>query len=178
MLEQATIARPYAEAAFAYALEEGGLADWSAMLKLLARVIADDNMRPVLHHPKLDNERLYRFIVDICGDRLTQPGKNFIKLLVKAERIGLAAEVFTLFEQKRTLAEGIGKVDVISAYPLDEDQLNTISGAVSKRIGKQVDINTAQDKDLIAGVIIKAGDAVIDVSLRGRLKELNTVFVQ
>ena len=178
MLEKATIARPYAEAAFDQALEEGKLVDWSQMLGMLKLVIADANMRTVIKNPKLSSEQLYQFIVDVCGNALSQTGKNFVKILVNAERIGLAAEIFALFEQKRAAAEGISEVDVITAYPLDDAQIKTISDAISKRLGKKVDINTEEDKDLIGGVVIRAGDAVIDASLRGRLKELNNIFAQ
>ena len=178
MLEKATIARPYAEAAFDQALEEGKLTDWSAMLNLLAIVIADENMRGVIHSPKLDSEQLHQFIIGICGDKLDQSGKNFVRILVDADRIGLASEVFNIFEQKRAAAEGISEVDVVSAFPLDDSQIKVISDSISKRTGKKVDVNTEEDKDLIGGVIIKAGDSVIDASLRGRLKELNSVFAQ
>lgn len=178
MLEKATIARPYAEAAFAQALEEGKLGDWSVMLNLLNVVVSDDSMRGVINNPKLSGEQLHQFIVDICGDTLSKAGKNFVRVLINAERIGLAAEIFSLFEQKRAAAEGISEVDVVSAYPLDDAQLSTISESISKRIGKKVDINTEEDKDLIGGVIIRVGDSVVDASLRGRLKELNSVFAQ
>ena len=178
MLEKATIARPYAEAAFAQALEEGKLADWANMLGVLKTVITDTNMRSVINNPKLNSEQLYQFIIDVCGGSLSQTGKNFVKILVDAERIGLAAEIFTVFENKRAAAEGISDVDVITAYPLDDAQVKTISDAISKRLGKNVDINTKEDKNLIGGVIIRAGDSVIDASLRGRLKELNSVFAQ
>ncbi|MCZ6804706.1 MAG: F0F1 ATP synthase subunit delta [Proteobacteria bacterium] len=178
MLEKATIARPYAEAAFAQALEEGKLADWSSMLNLLSMVVSDDNMRGVINNPKLSSEQLHQFIVELCGESLSKTGKNFVRVLIDAERIGLAADVFSIYEQKRIAAEGISEVNVISAYPLDDAQISVISESISKRIGKKVDINTEEDKDLIGGVIIRAGDAVIDASLRGRLKELNNVFAQ
>lgn len=178
MLEKATIARPYAEAAFAQALEEGKLTDWSAMLELLSMIVADDKMGAVISNPKLSNEALYQFFIDICGDKLSQTGKNFTRILIDAERIGLAKNIFDIFEQKRTAAEGISEVEVISAYPLDEKQISVISDAISKRLGKKVDINTKEDKDLIGGVIIRAGDSVIDASLQGRLKELNSIFAQ
>jgi F-type H+-transporting ATPase subunit delta len=67
---------------------------------------------------------------------------------------------------------------VISAYALDDAQINAISESISKKLGKKIDINTEVDNDLIGGVIIRAGDSVVDVSLRGRLKELNSVFAQ
>ncbi len=178
MVEKATIARPYAEAAFSNALEEDKLGDWSAMLNLLGVVVSDDNMRGVINNPKLSGEQLHQFIVDICGDKLSQTGKNFVRVLIDAERIGLAANIFSLFEQKRAAAEGISEVDVISAYQLDDAQISVISESISKRIGKKVDINTEEDKDLIGGVIIRVGDSVVDASLRGRLKELNSVFAQ
>ncbi len=178
MLEKATIARPYANAAFDQAIEEGKLSDWSVMLNLLSVIVSDDNMSAVINNPKLSSEQLYQFFADICRDKLSESGKNFIRVLIDAERINLAVEVFELFEQKRAAAEGISDVGVISAYPLDDDQVSAISESFSKRIGKKIDINTEEDKDLIGGVIIRAGDSVIDASLRGRLKELNSVFAQ
>ncbi|MEM6998208.1 MAG: F0F1 ATP synthase subunit delta [Pseudomonadota bacterium] len=178
MLEKATIARPYANAAFDQAIEEGKLSEWSAMLNLLSMIISDSNMSQVINNPKLSSEQLNHFIADVGGDKFSQAGKNFIRILIDAERIGLAAEIFTIFEKKRAAAEGISDVDVISAYPLDDAQVSAISDSISKRLGKKVDVNTDEDKDLIGGVIIRAGDSVIDASLRGRLKELNSLFAQ
>ncbi len=178
MLEKVTIARPYANAAFDQAIDESKLGEWSTMLNLLSVIISDDGMNAVIKNPKLSAEQLYQFIADIGGDKLSQSGKNFIRILIDAERIDLATEVFELFEQKRAAAEGISDVDVISAYPLDDAQIKAISDAISKRLNKKIDINTEEDKDLIGGVIIRAGDSVIDASLRGRLKELNSVFAQ
>ena len=67
---------------------------------------------------------------------------------------------------------------MISAYALDDAQINAISESISKRLSKKIDINTKEDIDLIGGVIIRVGDSVVDASLRGRLKELNSVFAQ
>lgn len=178
MLEKATIARPYANAAFDQAIEEGKLSEWSAMLNLLSMIISDGSMNAVINNPKLGSEQLYQFIADIGGDKFNQTCKNFIRILVDAERIDLSTQVFELFEQKRAAAEGISDVDVVSAYPLDDAQVNDISESISKRLGKKVDVNTEEDKDLIGGIIIRAGDSVIDASLRGRLKELNSIFAQ
>jgi len=178
MLEKTTIARPYANAAFDQAIDESKLSEWSAMLNLLSVIVSDDNMSSVINNPKLSSEALCQFISDIGGDKFSQTGKNFIRILIDAERIGLATEVFELFEQKRAVAEGISDVEVISAYPLDDVQVNAISESISKRLGKKIDIDTDVDKDLIGGVVIRVGDSVIDASLRGRLKELNSIFAQ
>ena len=83
-----------------------------------------------------------------------------------------------MFEQKRSAAEDISEVDVITAYPLNENQIKKISESLSKRTGNKIDINIEENKDLIGGVIIRVGDSVVDASLRGRLEELNNVIAQ
>jgi F-type H+-transporting ATPase subunit delta len=178
MLEKATIARPYANAAFDQAIEEGKLGEWSSMLNLLSVIVSDNNMHAVINSPKLSDEQLHQFIIDVAGDKLSQTSKNFIRILIDAERILLAADIFELFEQKRAAAEGISDVEVVSAYALDDAQINSISESISKRLSKKIEVNTEEDKNLIGGVIIRMGDSVIDASLRGRLKELNSVFAQ
>lgn len=181
MLEKATIARPYAEAAFAEALAEGRLADWAALLRLLGLIVADRQMRAALNHPRLSRADLRALIIELMaaglGD-LSPTGRNFIKLLIEAERIHLAGEISALFEKKRAAAEGIRAVEIIAAYPLDAAQREMISKAVSERIGHKVQVQTRADKALIGGAVIRLGDAVIDVSLKGRLRALNNVFLQ
>ena len=90
----------------------------------------------------------------------------------------MASEISVLFERKRSAAEDISEVDVITAYPLNENQIKKISESLSKRTGNKIDINIEENKDLIGGVIIRVGDSVVDASLRGRLEELNNVIAQ
>ncbi|MEQ8938732.1 MAG: F0F1 ATP synthase subunit delta [Gammaproteobacteria bacterium] len=178
MLEKATIARPYAEAAFSQALEEGTLGDWSVFFGNLKLIVRDENMRHVIHNPKLSDQQLSELIIELCGEAISQTQKNFVRILVDGERISLAPEMAGLYEQSKAAAEGMSEVDVISAYTLDASQLSTISDAIAKRLGKKVDINASVDKELIGGIVIRAGDAVIDASVKGRLKELSNLFAQ
>ncbi len=178
MLEKATIARPYAEAAFSQALDEGALGDWSVFLGNLKLVVGDENMRHVITNPRLNEQQLADLIIELCGEAVSQSHKNFVKIIVDAERISLAPEIAGLFEQHKAAAEGMSEVDVISAFTLDDSQLSAISDAIAKRLGKKIDINAKEDKDLIGGIVIRAGDAVIDASVKGRLKELTNLFAQ
>jgi|TARA_B100001996_G_C18606257_1_gene571912 F-type H+-transporting ATPase subunit delta len=178
MLEKATITRPYAEAAFAQALEENKLAEWSEMLSLLAVIISNQDMRKLINNPKLSANKLYDLILDIYEENLSKTSKNFIKILIDAKRIELASEISAIFEEKRLAEESVTKINVTTAYPLNENQIKVINDLFSKRTGNKIDINVDEDKDLIGGVIIRTGDSVIDASLRGRLKELNNVIAQ
>lgn len=178
MLEKATIARPYASAAFSLALDEGSLGEWSVFLGNLKLIVKDSDMRRVINSPKLSDQQLAALIIELCGENVNQSQQNFISILVNAERISLAPEIDDLFEKSKAAAEGMSEVDVISAYALDDAQLNTISDAIAKRLGKKVDIHASEEKELIGGVVIRAGDAVIDASIKGRLKELTNLFAQ
>ncbi len=174
MQENTTAARPYAIAAFDQALNENKLSAWSQMLNLLNMVISDQQMQSVLKNPRLDADSLSDFVLDICGDQLSETGKNFVKVLTDAGRLSLVPQIFTLFEQKRADAEGMVDIEVISAYPLTTDQQDKIADAMGKRFGKKIQITSRLDESLIGGAVIRAGDAVIDASVRGRLKQLGS----
>jgi len=174
MQENTTAARPYAIAAFEQALHENKLSAWSEMLNLLNMVISDQQMQSVLKNPMLDADFLSDFVLDICGDQLSETGKNFVKVLTDTGRLSLIPQILTLFEQKRADAEGVVDIEVISAYPLTTDQQDKIADAMGKRFGKKIQITTRLDESLIGGAVIRAGDAVIDASVRGRLKQLGS----
>ncbi|MCI0401779.1 MAG: F0F1 ATP synthase subunit delta [Gammaproteobacteria bacterium] len=172
-MEQAnTIARPYALAAFQQAKSEGNLAQWSDMLRLLTVVVLDPTMKRVISNPRITSARLLDLVLDICGDRLSATGQNFVKVLVNGERLEFAPSTSKLFEEYRADAERLEKVEVASAYDLEPQQEEMIVNSMKKRLGKDIELTKVIDKDLIGGAVIRAGDLVIDLSLRGRLKHL------
>ena len=178
MQENTTIARPYAVAAFEQALEEGRLGEWSVMLQVLNLVISDKQMKFVLDNPRLDESSVADFVIDICGKHLSDTGRNFVKVLAQADRLVLAPQIYTLFEQKRTEAESIVEIEVTSAYALDAAEKNKIADAMAKRLGRKIEINTITDESLIGGAVIRAGDSVIDASIKGRLKKLGNQLAE
>lgn len=178
MQENITIARPYARAAFDQAREEGDLQKWSAMLQILKLIVSDPAMQLVINNPRLESEKLAGLILDIGSKYLTGTGQNFVKLLVDTGRISVAPQIHMLFEEKKARAEGVAGVEVISAYPLDDKQQEKIKMIMAKRLGRKIEITTRIDKSLIGGAIIRAGDSVIDASLKGRLKQLSHNFAE
>ncbi|MCY4209521.1 MAG: F0F1 ATP synthase subunit delta [Gammaproteobacteria bacterium] len=172
MLENATIARPYATAVFELAQETGQVEAWSAMLGLLSLVVSDNSLRALIANPKVSRAQLQELVFDVCGKELSGAGQNFVKVLVQAERLQYASYVKDLYEQMRAAAEGKVEVEVVTAYTLDERQQAGIADTISARLGKQVTVRTSVDETLIGGAVIRAGDSIIDASLRGRLGEL------
>ena len=176
MQEKATLARPYARAAFEEAREEGTLKEWADMLAFLSTVVSVPLMRDLIGDPRLSEEQLAQLVIEICEGHLTRFGSNFVHLLVRAERLSVVPEIYEIFEKKRIQAEDIARVEVTSAYELDETQRKSIGDIMARRLGRKVDVTTGTDPSLIGGVIIRSGDSVIDASLRGRLRELGNEF--
>lgn len=176
MQEKITIARPYAQAAFDVAAEEGNLAQWSEMLSILATIIADEDMQPVCTDPRVSKEQLQSLVIEVAGDAFSATGKNFVKVLVNAERLVLAPQIHVLFDDLKSEAEKTIQVKVSTAFELTAEQESSIATSMTKRFGRKVELSTIIDKTLIGGAIIRAGDVVIDSSLRGRLQKLASGF--
>jgi len=172
MLEKATIARPYAQAAFEFARDAGEIEQWSSLLKLLADIVMDPGMERLLHNPKVTDEQLEEIVVSIGSERIPESGRNFIRILVESERLQYAPAIAELFEIRAAEAEGRLDVEIVSAYPLEDEQQQSISSAMARRHDKKIRISSKTDDYLIGGAIIRAGDSVIDASIRGRLNEL------
>lgn len=172
MAERTTIARPYADAAFQIAREENALGRWSEMIQL-ARAIADDpQMSDALTSPKLDGGAKASLFLTIAGDRFSEPMRNFIRVLIDADRIELMAEIATLFESMRNDAEGVARATIESALPLTEAQVAEITAALGRRFGKRIEASTSINPALIGGARIAVGDSVIDGSVRGKLEQM------
>ncbi len=178
MAELKTLARPYAEGAFALAQERGELAPWSDMLALLAAVVADERVARIVVDPQLESRHLIGLVLDICGDRLTQEGKNFVRLLIENDRLAVLSAIAEEFEELRAEAEGIVEVEAISASELSAAQTERIKAAVKKRLGREIRLSTRVDPTLIGGVVIRAGDLVIDSSVTRRLHDLASQLTQ
>lgn len=165
-------ARPYAIAAFKQAQDEGDSKRWSEMLTLLASVSSDPSMQVLIANPKVTRPQLASLVIDVCGEALSETGRNFVKVLAENQRLGIASDIAVAFEAERASAERRSDVKVVSAYELTAAQQNDINVEMTRQLGTKVDISVAVDRALIGGVIIRCGDLVIDASIRGRLAQL------
>ena len=179
MQENITIARPYAEAAFDTAKSESAMDAWSAMLEILSSIANDKDMQSLISNPRVEKSVLQDIVSEVCGDKVSsQSCKNFIQILIDAGRLMQAPEIHQLFELERAEQEGSAKVEVIAAFPLEQNQQDDIANSMEKRLGKKVVINTEIDESLIGGVVIRSGDSVIDASVKGRLTSLTNEFAE
>jgi len=172
MAELSTIARPYAKAAFEHALEKSVLSQWSEQLAVVATVTMDTTMESVLGNPSLTSTQQAQTLTDVCGDTLGAELRNFVEILAANKRLSLLPEIYTLFEQQKANQERSVDVEVVSAFEMDNNTRDTLAAVLGKKLEREVKVSTSTDKDLLGGVLIRAGDLVIDGSVRGRLNKL------
>ena len=173
MADKSTIARPYAKAAFEAARERKRLGPWSQALRTGAAVIGDSRVGPLLDNPRVTPEELAALVIEIAGQKLDEEGRNFVRTLADNRRLALLPEISRLFDELKSEAEGIIEVTVTSAAPLDEAQRRKLAQALERRLGRQVRMQCATDPKLIGGAVLRAGDWVLDGSLRARLERIS-----
>lgn len=172
MAELSTLARPYAKAAFQTAVEGEQLSAWSDMLNLTAQVVVDDTMLLALSNPGLTAAQQAAIFVDVCGDKLSDKGQNFICTLADNKRLSLLPQIAEQFEVFKAELQQSVDVDITSAFDLSEDQKQKLAQALKAKLNRDVNVTSTTDKALVGGLIIRAGDVVIDGSIRGKLAKL------
>ncbi|MFC0142040.1 F0F1 ATP synthase subunit delta [Erwinia mallotivora] len=171
MSEFTTVARPYAKAAFDFAVEHQNVDSWQQMLAFAAEVASNEQVAELLSGA-LAPEALSAQFIAICGEQLDEAGQNLIKVMAENKRLPALKDVLAQFIELRAAHEATADVEVISSTTLSDEQLTKISAAMEKRLSRKVKLNCKIDKSVMAGVIIRAGDMVIDGSVRGRLERL------
>ena len=172
MSESTTLARPYAKAAFEFALDKENLPAWAEMLELLSSVTTDPTMSRLLDSPSITREKEAEAMLSVTADLIDDQCGNFVSLLANNGRLELLPEIFTLYEQYRANHEKTVEVELQSAVALSELQIEKLNIQLENKLGRKVNINCQTDPTVMGGMIIRAGDLVIDASIRGKLNDL------
>lgn len=173
MPEIATIARPYANAIFELAKRKRALDAWSRELAVLAAVAAEPSIKDVIDSPAATSVQKANSLARVCGDDLSAEGKQLLQVLAGNRRLHLLAEIGTQYEELRAQEQATLEVEVVSAYALDDAEQTRIIEALARRFEREIVLTSRVDESLLGGAIIRAGDTVIDGSVRGKLEKLS-----
>lgn len=183
MADNNTVARPYAQAIFEIAAAANTLVEWSESLAIAGQLLRDRELVEYLGDPTFSDARRLEFLAglfDSAGSvRLAgsdAKGTNFLKLLIENDRVAVLPEISEHFDALKAKVENSVDAVVTSAVALSKDQLDAMADSLRKRLGREVRITTEIDETLIGGAVIRAGDVVIDGSLRARLEGLATAL--
>jgi len=172
MINNQTLARPYAKAAFEYASSANSSDAWSGMLNLAAAVVEVPEVAELLRNPRLTRESKVEAVLRLFADDIDDAFRNFVANLGEHDRLDVLPTVRELFESYKAEAEKTIDVELETAYELSAEQLETLAAALSKRLDRSVNPRQVVNPALIGGLVIRAGDVVVDGSVRGKLSQL------
>lgn len=172
MSNNATIARPYAKAAFAIAMQDKTIPAWSNFLDIAAALVQDLQITTLLKNPKITPIQRFECLADLCQKAIHPAAQNFLKLLALKDRLLLLPAIAKLFETLRIEQEKIANVEVTSALALNPAEQERLATALKIRLQREINLNYCIDPNLIGGIVIRAEDLVIDGSIRGKLARL------
>lgn len=169
-----TLARPYAKAAFELALGDNNLAGWDDMLAAVTQVTAEKAMITWLKSPHAAADKAVEIIIEALGGDVDARFQAYLGVLADNDRLLLSGEITRLYRQLRQQAEKRLEVRVVSATPLEDSQAERMQKALARRFECEITLDNDVDPGVLGGAIIYAGDQVIDGSVLGRLKRLET----
>ncbi len=172
MSESSSIARPYAQAVFDLAKETGRFDDWSQHLALLTEVADHPDFASLVADPRITRDQVLSIVLEITGDKLDDQAQNFVKILSHYRRLSALPLITRQYESLRAEDEGIVEAELEAAYELDNEQKAQLIEALQTRLGRKVRLTSQVNEDLVGGAVVRAGDWVIDGSIRAQLDKL------
>lgn len=105
-------------------------------------------------------------------NRLNEDTLNFVELLLDNNRIGMFDAIVYCYRQSLDEINEVARGTVLCAVDLDDDQKYKIEKKLSSKLSKEVHLDYEVDNSIIAGIVIKLGDKLIDGSVKTRLKKI------
>jgi F-type H+-transporting ATPase subunit delta len=172
MADRSTIARPYAKAAFRQATASSQLDRWSSLLDRAAATVSDARVASLIGNPRVTPEQVADLVTSVAGENLNEQESNFLRVLADNRRLRILPDIARLFQAMKDDAEGTVDVTVTSAAVMQDSEREQIAAALAKRFGRKVRVHTSVDPALIGGAVVRAGDLVIDGSIKSRLERM------
>ncbi len=168
----------YAIALFEIAKEAKALAAVEADLDSLQAALDESaDLRDVISSPLLSREeqgKAMRALTEKMG--LGAEVSNTVALMAENRRLNALPEMISQVKAQAADDRGEVSAEVTAAKALTEKQSTALAAALKKSVGKDVNVNVTVDKDLIGGLIVKVGSAMVDSSLRSKLNNLQNAM--
>ena len=168
------ISRRYAKALLSLGQEDGQYEEYGQNLKEFASFCAanEEFFRVVSNRLFSVEER--RRVLDVVLEKslFTEVVKNFLRLLLDKNRIGVFHEITDYYSKLTDEISGITRADIITAKPLKTDALERLNKALTDLTSKDVRMEVEENESLIGGIIVKIGDLVLDGSVKAQLQGL------
>ena len=179
MAELTTLARPYAKAAYELAKQSDRVDVWSAALALLVEAGNTPEIRALIESQVVAHVQKAHTLNDLLVEsNAPEDVKRFVSVLAENQRLDLLADIASLFEARKAEDSKILDVTITSAIPLSENQEAMFETALRKRFDRDISVTTELDPSLMGGAFIRAGDAVVDGTVRAKLAKMQEALTR
>lgn len=170
-----TLARRYAKALLEAADSPEARARVAPDIGHALRLLREHEVR--LRHPMVPAAEKARLLEAAFGRQVSDATRRFVELLLKKKRFGLLALVAKEVESLADEGAGIRRALVRSAAPLGEEEKGRLARTLEGFLGGRVIVDVKEDPALIGGLVVRAGDWVLDASLKRHLERLKSRFL-
>jgi ATP synthase F1 delta subunit len=172
------IARRYAEAVLAIAVEQNTLERWRADLRLIGEAFGNRQLAFVLREPKIRADRKELIVRDLLASRVQPDALNLALLLVRDGLVEIAPRLAQEFERLYNDYRGQAVAEVTTVTPLNDNERALIARKLQALTGKRILLEERVDPSILGGVVARVGDTLIDGSVRRRLALLRDQLIQ
>ena len=175
MAELATLARPYAEAAFQVAMK-GDLSRAAKELDALAAVASNAQLRQFADAPKSSATQVFDVIVSVASTPLSEASKNLLRTVIDNGRLNVLPEIATQFHALANANSGVSDAVIYSAFEIAPAQLNDVVATLERRFARKLNASVEIQPELIGGIRVVVGDEVLDTSVKARLEQMKAAL--
>ena len=178
MALQLTLARPYAKAIFSDAKETRRLEMWSAVLSAFSKIIKNKQIAQLIINPQISSKDIRKLLLHLIqmmqaeANSLEEKIDHFLQLLIDEKRLTILPDIAFLYHRLLNDYRGVVEAEVICAFPLSAEHREQIKSKLKKRFNSKVKLKVTKDKSLLGGAVVRAGNWVMDGSVKGKLSRL------
>lgn len=131
------------------------------------------DLSEALINPIVSVENKIEIIEKVFADEIDALMLNFLKVIIEKSRFSVFDEVLAAYNKRLDDINNISRVSVVSAVEMSGEAKSKLKIKLEERLRKNVVLDLDINSDIIAGLVIKIGDNVIDMSLKHKLEDLS-----
>ncbi len=167
------VAKRYAKAIFELASEKNILNTVEKDFVFLSKLIAESpELNQLLANPLIIEEKKITVLKQVIGQKINTLTFDFLQLLAAKRRLKILPAVLENFRQMMLEHRNIVEGELISAVELDQKQIAAIKSQLEQSLGKNVELRSIIQPEIIGGFVVRVQDVVIDNSIRLQLDKL------
>ena len=172
MIELTPLARPYAKALFASAVESNNLDEMANELKTMATASQTDGVKNTIENPALSRKEVVDILTNLFEESSSDTSKKLIEILAENKRLNLLEPIYSIYQNLLEKHKEQNSIQVFVAVEPGDEAKDSIEKKLRSTYGKDANIYFSKDPKMMGGLSIKIGDETLDLSIRGKVNKL------